>query len=72
MMPKRPSKIGQVTREYHARVSWCADDVRTLRPDWDDERCNEFLMDNEDYILCAIIEGGWDAIRDLIRWEESK
>lgn len=71
-MPKRPSKMGQVTREYHASVSWCADDVRTLRPGWDDERCNQFLMDNEDDIQSAMIERGWDAMSELLRWEEAK
>lgn len=69
-MPKKPSKMGQCLREYHASVSWCADDVRTLRPDWDDERCNHFLMDNEDDIQSAMIERGWDAIADLLRFEE--
>lgn len=70
-MPKKPSKAGQISREYHATVSWCADDIKSLRPDWTDEKCNEFLMDNEDDIQCAMIERGWDAIADLIRWEES-
>lgn len=71
-MPKTRSKMGQLSRQRHAEVSWCAEDIRGLRPDWDDERCNHFLMDNEDDIQCAMIERGWDAIRDLLRWEETK
>lgn len=69
-MPKTRSKMGQTGR--HAEVSWCAEDIKTLRPDWSDKKCNEFLMDNEDDIQCAMIERGWDAISDLLRWEEHK
>lgn len=71
-MPKTRSKMGQAGRDRHAEVSWCAEDIQTLRPDWSDEKCNEFLMDNEDDIQCAMIERGWDAISDLLRWEEHK
>ncbi len=55
-----------------AEVSWCADDIRALRPNWDDAKCNAFLDANEDDIQCAMIERGWDAIRDLLRWAERK
>lgn len=71
-MPKTPSKMGQTTRELHATASWCAEDVQEIRPEWDAARCNAFLMDNEDDIQCAMIEAGWEAIRNLIRWEEHK
>lgn len=71
-MPKTGSKMGQLTREFHATISWCAGDVRTLRPDWTDERCNEFLMEYEDDIQGAMVERGWDAISDLLRWEDAK
>lgn len=55
-----------------AEVSWCAEDIQTLRPSWDDAKCNAFLEANEDDIQCAMIERGWDAISDLLRWEEHK
>lgn len=71
-MPKTPSKMGQLVRSTHAQVSWCAEDIQSLRPNWSLDQCDEFLMDNEDDIQCAMIERGWDAISDLIRWEENK
>ena len=71
-MPKTRSKMGQLSRQQHAAVSWCAEDIKEFRPEWDDARCNAFLLDNEDDIQCAMIERGWDAISDLLRWEESK
>lgn len=71
-MPRTPSKMGKTLRDKHAQVSWCVDDVREFRPGWTDERCNQFLMDNEDDIQCAMIERGWDAIKDLLRWEDNQ
>ena len=69
-MPKTNSKMGQLLRSEHAAVAWCAEDVKALRPDWTDDECNDFLMRNEDAIQCAMIERGWDAISDLLRWED--
>ena len=57
-----------MSQERHAKVSWCADDIRTLRPYWSDEKCNEFLASQEDDIQCAMIKHGWDVIKDLLRW----
>lgn len=71
-MPVTPSKMGQTARDRHATVSWCAEDIQDLRPGWSVKRCNEFLMDNENDIQCAMIERGWEVLRDLIRWEENK
>ena len=55
-----------------AEVSWSADDVQTLRPGWDDERCIQFLEDNEEDIQCAMIVRGWDAMSDILRREEHR
>ncbi len=52
-MPKRQSKMGQTQRTSHAQVSWCVEDIQTMRPEWSEEQCNKFLMDNEDDIQCA-------------------
>jgi len=56
---------------YQAQIGWSTYDIRSVRPDWDDERCVKFLTDNEDDIQCAMVERGWEVIRDLIRWEEA-
>lgn len=72
-MAKKPAKKlthGKVMRL--AAVSWWAEDIQSLRPGWDAAKCNAFLDDNEDDIQCAMIEAGWEAIRNLIRWEEHK
>lgn len=59
-------------RVRHADVSWCAADIKEFRPEWDDAKCNAFLADNEDDIRAAMVMRGWDAIGDLLRWEEHK
>jgi hypothetical protein len=69
-MAKTSSKMGQLLRSEHAVVAWRAEDVKTLRPEWTDDECNDFLMRNEEDIQCAMIERGWDAIRDLLIWED--
>lgn len=68
----------QCSRKYLAGVAWQADDIRELRPGWDDERCNAFLGDNAGYIQDAMVERGWEAIESLLAvtkamekyWEE--
>lgn len=53
-----------------AQVAWMAGDIQTLRPEWSDEKCNEWLEENEDYIQQAMIETGWEAIENLLAGEE--
>ena len=55
-----------------AQVSWRADDVRCLPgcEDWSDERCEDFLDRIEDDLQGAMIERGWSAMKDLLRWEK--
>jgi hypothetical protein len=69
-MPKTRSKMGQVSRDRHAEVSWCAIDIQEFRPDWTLQQCNEFLVDNEDEIRGQMIMRGWDVLAELLRLEE--
>jgi hypothetical protein len=41
-----PDKKCEATFEGLALVKWCAEDIQTLRPDWDAAKCNEFLYEN--------------------------
>ena len=59
------SEVGKLL----ATVSWCAEDIQSLRPAWSAERCEEFLDENEDGIQCAMVETGWSVISDLLRGE---
>jgi DNA modification methylase len=59
-------------RDFYASVSWCAYDIKELRPDWSDEQCVEFLEENEDAIQASMIERGWYALEDIIKRKESE
>lgn len=54
----------------YATVSWTIEDVQSLRPDWSDERCEEFLVNNENDIADRLVELGWEVLQDLITNEE--
>lgn len=49
-----------------ASVSWCADDIQTMRPDWTVQQCLDFLVENGRYIQDAMVQSGWDAIASLL------
>jgi len=52
-------------KEY-AKVSWCWEDIKTLRPDWSRQRCEIFLQENSRYITEAMISTGWEALESLL------
>lgn len=51
-----------------AEVKWSIGDVQTLKPNWDEARCHEFLADNGKYIQEIMVMAGWDAMETLL-WE---
>jgi len=50
----------------YAEVAWTANDVQDLRPDWTDERCEEWLANNGGGIQDAMVERGWIAMETLL------
>lgn len=63
--------MGAMTDRY-AEVAWKIDDIKELKPDWSDEQCMDFLYQNEDLIQEAMIQRGWNAIEDLLSYEETE
>lgn len=57
--------MAATTTEF-AKVVWVAEDVKSLRPDWSDEECTDFLVEEEKYIQSAMVEKGWQVIEDLL------
>ena len=49
-----------------AAVSWCADDIQTMRPEWTVQKCLDFLVENGRYIQDAMVRSGWDVIESLL------
>ncbi len=53
-------------------VSWCAEDVQELRPDWTIRACNIFLDATEDRLQLDMITQGWRCLtRELGTYERS-
>lgn len=50
-----------------ATIHWCAADIKSLQPDWSDEKCVEVLSDIGDYLEQRSIELGWEVIEVLLR-----
>lgn len=58
-------KLTKSQREF-ASVVWTPADVQTLRPDWSDDECYEFLVRHSKHIQDRLIELGWQVMEDLI------
>jgi hypothetical protein len=54
----------------YALVGWSVDDVLSLRPDWSDDRADEFLRKYQRQIVDLMVERGWDAIETFLAEEE--
>lgn len=52
--------------EYYAAVRWTVDDILTVRPEWSNEKAQQWLEDNQKYIQSRLIELGWEVIETLI------
>lgn len=50
----------------YARVQWRAEDVQTLRPHWDLDRCEEELASVEKHLRDRTIGLGWDILDNLL------
>lgn len=59
-----------MAEKKYAIVSWTVEDVQTLRPDWSDQKCEEWLYANQRYIQDRLVELGWQVIEDLLGSEK--
>lgn len=55
----------------YAKVEWSPEDVLTVRPRMSLEEASEFLQNNQRHIQDAMVELGWEVIKNLLR-EENK
>ena len=53
-----------------AKVVWQAGDVQSIRPNWSDERAEQWLADNQRHIQDRLVELGWEVIEDLLGDED--
>lgn len=58
-----------IQENKYATVTWTAEDVLTLRPQWSKERAEEWLEANQKYVRDRLVELGWDVIETLLSSE---
>lgn len=63
-------KIKARQPEPFATVSWSIEDVQTLRPEWSEKRCLEFLRTKSRHIQSNLVEHGWQVIESLCVMDE--
>lgn len=59
-------------RTKFAEVAWVIEDILSLRPEWSDEKAEEWLSSNEKYIQDIMVERGWEAIDCLLPAKENE
>lgn len=55
--------------EGYAEVTWRAEDVSTIKPEWTMEKCEEWLQDHENRIQDRLTELGWEVLDSLLMME---
>jgi hypothetical protein len=55
-----------MAKKKFATVSWTAEDVKTLRPSWTTEQCEDWLEKNASHIVDELITKGWDILDILL------
>ena len=53
-----------------AVVAWTAEDIRELIPHWTIDRCNEWLIDNEERLIKEQIRQGFFLIEMMLDQQE--
>lgn len=51
--------------DYRPTIVWCAGDVPTVRPDWDEDKCKDFLAYAKKSMIDRSVEMGWGIMSDL-------
>lgn len=52
-------------------LTWTADDIKSIRPEWKDDQCKKFLETIKRRLKDRITQDGWDFIEEaLALWEQ--
>lgn len=58
--------------KIHVTVVWMAEDVQILAPEWSFEKCEVWLVKNEEYIIDRLTKNGWEILRALVNRSRDK
>lgn len=54
---------------FKLNITWTYEDIKSIRPNWSDDKCDEFLSSIAGDIEDRSIEVGWDVINMLADME---
>lgn len=57
-------------KPFTINIVWQVEDIKSVRPNWSDERCEKFLDDYEDTISGRSIEEGWEIVNACLEMED--
>jgi hypothetical protein len=60
----------EMSLNQYAELSWCAEDVQTLRPDLTEIEAENFLSRNEKHLRDRLCELGWGVMETLLAMDE--
>jgi hypothetical protein len=66
----RTKKLVNENKIMKRTITWSAEDIATVKPDWTEEQCEEWLDDNWGHIQDRMIELGWEVIDCSLPQEE--
>lgn len=52
--------------EYYGVVRWLPGDIQSLKPDWTEKQCEDWLVENSKFLRDRITELGWEVIEALL------
>lgn len=58
--------ITELRSRNRAVIAWAPADVQSLRPQWDDDHCEQALSDIADDLCDQSISNGWDIMEALL------
>lgn len=50
-------------------TAWCPADIKSIRPEWSDEKCIDALVNISSWFEDRLIESGWDILEILLDME---
>lgn len=54
-------------RKTFGVTMWEINDIKNIKPNWSDKKCENFLIEIEDDLIAAMINEGWHLIEERMK-----
>lgn len=68
--PEVDKALEQNVNTPFAQLEWLPDDILSLAPHWNEEKCLEAMKQNEQRLKGSLITHGFHVLRDIIKEQE--